>query len=331
MYKKNLILILKIAVTIGILAFIFSKIPIANVWLSLKQAHMEYAAISFLVLIGMRYVTAYRIKILTNVHKMKISIQHFFKISLVTTFYGLFLPGTLAGGAVRWYKISKVDNKPAESLTAIVYDRFITTLGVIMIGAIFWLVERRIHTNQEMGLILFVALIVFVATYILAFNGKMASCIVKMNDAMVFIPEFVREKIKKILVSSMDYRKISKKKHIEIFIVTILFDICGILSVYLFSLALNLPLTFVQLGWIRSIVSILSMLPISFAGIGVREGSMIFLLQAYGIEPADAIALSFLILSGGIVLALCGGLIELKVLLFSDNSKNIVATNKVPR
>jgi uncharacterized protein (TIRG00374 family) len=330
-HKKNLILILKIAITIGILAFIFSKIPIADVWLSLKQVNRLYVSISFLILIGMRYVAAYRIKIFTNVHKMKISIKQLFEISLMTSFYGLFLPGTLAGGAVRWYKISKADKKPAESLSAIVYDRFISILGLIMVGAFFWLFERQVQTNQEMGLILFVVVIVFVACYVLAFNGKTASFFIKMNDKMVFIPEFVREKIKKILVSSTDYRKISKRKHIEIFIVSILHDFCGILSMYLFSLSLDLPLTFVQLGWIRSIVSILSMLPISFAGIGVREGSMIFLLQAYGIESGSAIALSFLILSGNIVLALCGGLIEIKNLLFSDNSQKIVATNKVPR
>ncbi len=331
MHKKNLILIFKIAITIGILAFIFSKIPIADVWLSLKQVNRLYVGISFLILIGMRYVAAYRIKIFTNVHKMKISIKQLFEISLMTSFYGLFLPGTLAGGAVRWYKISKADKKPAESLSAIVYDRFISILGLIMVGAIFWLFERQVQTSQEMGLILFVALIVFVASYILAFNGKVASCLIKMNDAMVFIPEFVREKIKKILVSSMDYRKISKRKHIEIFIVSILHYFFGILSRYLFSLSLDLPLTFVQLGWIRSIVTILSMLPISFAGIGVREGSMIFLLQAYGIESASAIALSFLMFSGNIVLALCGGLMELKVLLISDNRQKIVAANKVPR
>lgn len=331
MHKKNLILLFKIVVAIGILTFIFLKIPIADVWLSLKQASGEYAAISFLVLIGMRYLIAYRIQIFTNVHRMKISIQQLFEISLMTTFYGLFLPGTLAGGAVRWHKISKVDNRPAESLTAIVYDRFISTLGLIMVGIIFWLFERQVQTNREMGLILFVAFIVFVASYILAFNGTVAAGLIKMNDAMLFIPEFVREKIKKILVSSTDYRKISKRKHIDIFILSILYDFCGILAIFLFSLSLDLPLTFVQLGWIRSIVLILSMLPISFAGIGVREGSMIFLLQAYGIESASAIALSFLIFSGNIVLALCGGLIELKNLLFSDNNQKIESTNRVPR
>ena len=328
MHKKTLILVFKIAVTIAILAFIFSKIPIDDVWLSLKQANRAYLCVSFLILIGMRYVMAYRIKILTNVHKMKISLQQFFEISLMTNFYGFFLPGTLAGGAVRWHKISKVDNKPAESLTAIVYDRLISTLGCIMVGTIFWLCERQVQTNQGMGLFLFATLIALVACYVLAFNGKVASLLIKINDVMAFIPEFVRDKIKKILVSSMEYRTISERKHIEIFIVSIMYDFFGILTMYLFSLSLDLPLTFIHLGWIRSIVLMLSMFPISFSGIGVREGSMIFLLQAYGIEPADAIALSLLILSGTIVLALCGGLIELKNLFVPDNSKKTATINE---
>jgi len=311
-HKKNFILFFKIVVTIGILVFIFSKIPITDVWLSLKHTIMLYVGISFLILIGMRYVMAYRIKILTNVHKMKISLHQFVKISLLSSFYGFFLPGTLAGGAVRWYKISKADNKPAESLAAIVYDRFISSLGLIMIGTIFLFLERHAYINQEMGFILFASLIALIIGYVIAFNGNVAIFLIKMNDSIVFIPEVVRGKIKKVIGSTIDYRNISERKHVEIFIVSIAYDLFGILSMYLFSLSLDLPLTFFQIGWIRSIVLILSMLPVSFSGIGVREGSMIFLLQSYGIEPSGAIALSFLILSGNIVLALCGGIIELK-------------------
>lgn len=329
--KKYITLICKIALTIGILVFIFSKIPIDNVWLSLKHANRALIGTSFLFLIGMRYIIAYRIKIFTNVHKMRISLQQFFEISLMTNFYGLFLPGILAGGAVRWYKISSVENKPAESLTAIVYDRLISTLVIIMVGIIFWLFERQVRTNMEIEFILFPTLIALVTCYVLAFSGKVAAFFIKINDILIFIPEFVRKKLAKILVSSMDYRKISEQKHIEIFIVSIFYDLLGILAMYLFSLSLNLPLTFIQLGWIRSIILIISMLPISFSGIGIREGSLVLLLQTYGIEPTQAIALSFLIFSGNIVLALCGGLIEVKNLFFPNHQQKTLPTNEVSR
>jgi uncharacterized protein (TIRG00374 family) len=322
MKTSRLGLIIKIVITIAILGYIITRIPLLDVWHSLKKANILYVAAAYSIIIGMRYFIAYRTKIFTNIHNMRISIQQFFEISLVSSFYGFFLPGTLAGGAVRWYKISKAGDKPAESMTAIIYDRLISTLVLVMVGTIFWLIERHMQSSQGMGLVLLATLSALALTYVLAFNGKVALLLIRITQTLFLIPELVREKVKKVLFSSMDYRRISERKHIEIFMLSLLYDFFGILAIYLLSLSLDLPLTLIQLGWIRSIVTILSMLPISFSGIGVREGSMILLLQTYSVAPANALALSFLVLLGNIVLALCGGLIELKNLSVLDKNQD---------
>ncbi len=65
-----------------------------------------------------------------------------------------------------------------------------------------------------------------------------------------------------------------------------------------------------NLGWVRTVLVVVLMLPISWSGFGVREGSLILLLRPYGVLPEAAVGLSLLIFFRGALRALVGGLVE---------------------
>lgn len=66
------------------------------------------------------------------------------------------------------------------------------------------------------------------------------------------------------------------------------------------------------IGWIRSLMNIITMLPIAFAGLGVREASFTVLMEPYGIPGSQAVALGLFTFIVHIVLAIIGGLLELR-------------------
>ena len=90
---------------------------------------------------------------------------------------------------------------------------------------------------------------------------------------------------------------------------------CGVLVQVALSgvLALNLraivqtPLPWAQLLWTFPVISMLSSLPVTVAGLGVREGAAILLLGFYGVPAADAVAASLLSLATSLVWAGVGG------------------------
>jgi hypothetical protein len=57
-------------------------------------------------------------------------------------------------------------------------------------------------------------------------------------------------------------------------------------------------------------VQLAAQLPISIAGLGVREGTLVGVLPLYGVNPSAAVAFSFLLLARTIVLGIGGGLLE---------------------
>jgi glycosyltransferase 2 family protein len=69
-------------------------------------------------------------------------------------------------------------------------------------------------------------------------------------------------------------------------------------------------------------MSLAIMLPLSFAGLGIREGTLVILFGQYGVKPDVSMALSFLFFSRNILTSLLGGLIEFKEFNFSKSLNN---------
>ncbi len=91
----------------------------------------------------------------------------------------------------------------------------------------------------------------------------------------------------------------------------IVHELIGIVSFYWLAVALHLPLSFITIGWIRCYIALITMLPLTVMGIGVRDGSLILILKTYAISPALAVGYSTLLLGRTFVLGLLGGLCEL--------------------
>jgi hypothetical protein len=98
-------------------------------------------------------------------------------------------------------------------------------------------------------------------------------------------------------------------------LLAILFQLGIVCTNYLFCLALSIPIGYIQLLWVVAAVSLLQSLPISIAGVGVREGAYVYLLGLQGIAEPTALALSLMIFGTQIIFALAGGLLQLQELL----------------
>jgi hypothetical protein len=85
----------------------------------------------------------------------------------------------------------------------------------------------------------------------------------------------------------------------------VIFQLLCSVVIWLLANNLGMSLRFIEIFWISSVLSIAIFLPISIAGIGVREGTLIGLLGLFSISNDKAMALSLLLfavqISGGII------------------------------
>lgn len=319
--KKFFVLALKLSVTSGILYYIFTLVPFSDIIQSFKSAKAGYILAALVISLAMRYLQAWQFKLLIDQHQVSLSGIEILKINLIVAFYQLFLPGYLSGGAVRWHKISRSVNKPVEALSSILFSRLIDTLVVVMLGIMFCALDKKSGAISIItpGLFLFSGLIL----YAFMFNKRVSSLLIEFPKKFKFkmIPDVVASKIHKLVTATAQYRDISRGNKINIFCLSLSSHLLGMLTWYLLALSINLNIPFVSVAWARSFVLIVTLLPISFSGIGVRETSLIVLLQPYGITMTGAVALSFLILGRSIFFSAIGGTLEAKEMFLAGRNK----------
>lgn len=313
--NKHIILALKIILSGILLAYLLSIIPVNEIIESIISTNLFLFISGLLLVIPIIYLSAFETRYLTSIQGINLSVWEIIKIHLATSFYGLFLPGILSAGAVKWYKFSRFGKKSAAA-AVVVFNRFLEVLMIVFIGILASL--PIIYSSNNLKLffalaILFVSMIIF---YILLFRNTGLDFIKKYLFILP-LPGSVKKASGKFFDSMLQFQNLSLKEHFKILGLLFLYHGIGVISFLLFAKSLNINLSIWSIAWIRSVMALSIILPLSFAGLGIREGTLVFLLYYHGIKSDISMALSFLFFSRNILTSLTGGLIELKEFIIS--------------
>jgi hypothetical protein len=156
--------------------------------------------------------------------------------------------------------------------------------------------------------VLFVTLLV---AYWLLFTGQRASGMAHWLARHTWVPKVLASKLGKVLHAASRFDQLGARRLAATAALLCVHELIGILSFYWLAVALHLPLSFISIGWIRCYIALITMLPLTLMGIGVRDGSLILLLRTYSISPALAVGYSTLLLGRTFILGVLGGLCEL--------------------
>jgi uncharacterized protein (TIRG00374 family) len=323
-FKNSSWLALKFGITIAILYYIFTKIPLSEVVGSISRAKPLYIAGALAIAILTTVISACRLKVLTDRQGMALTISRITEINFLTTFYGLLLPGYLASGVIRWHRLAQAEKKKTEALAAIAFSRLIYTISSIIIAIAFLSFDVQHGVSIIKIPILFALLCSLIIIYFIGFNPKLLPVVDRFNQNMQRpISVWLSGKISKLLSATSKYNGLSLKIWGLVAGYTILEGLLEILSVYLFALALDIKISFIGIGWVISILKLVTALPISFSGLGIREGGLIVLLEPYGILGSEAVALSFLIFAKIVFVGGIGGIVEAKNFLYPAKPRDM--------
>lgn len=302
----------KVGVTFALLFIILRYVPFGAVVREMSGAIGGWIAAGFALALLERLAASLRVKLLTDRLDMRLSIWKIFEINVVSIFYSTFLPGDLAGGAVRWYRMARPSGKRAEAFAAIVFERLIDTLALVFFGILFWFWNAPPFGSRLLDGVLLGLLALLIAGTAFALSPAASTLVRRLGSLIPWrkARDVLLEKSEKVLVSVRMFRRLSVGGMILLAALTTLRHMLSVLKLLCFALALGLALDFSAIGWIRSFVTILTMIPISFAGLGVREGSLVVLLQPYGVAGSLAVALSLFLFAAHLAFAVAGGLVE---------------------
>ncbi len=172
--RKMVVWLLRLAVSAAVFGLILYKLPLDGIVDSLRHARAGLLLTGLLLVVPLVWFSALRLWILTRAQRMPFSVNQLLSINLSCDFYGLFLPGYLAGGAIRWYKLSRLNGRPTEAVAVIGFNRMVELATALVLGVLFWTLDPIARAHYLIPVFFVGALLVLGALHLLVF-GKVAS------------------------------------------------------------------------------------------------------------------------------------------------------------
>jgi glycosyltransferase 2 family protein len=304
--KRWLVAVGRGAMALAIFAYLFQHISLANVLDAASSAAPGPLLAAFLLALLAHVVIADRLRRLVQALGMRLSTLTLLQINLATVFYGLILPaGNVTGIIARFYRMSRREPNYAGIAVALAFERLAATLTLCLVGIAFWLVDWR--ADWPALILMLGALAALLLLHATLFTSR-PPLLIRLRDGLGRWWPHSLTSLRQALQQS---RSLPQGVVAKVFALSILTHGLGVVAYDLVASALSLDLSFATIAWTRSAAVLIAIVPISIAGLGVREGAMVVLLAPYGIAAADTLAYSLLAFATTILaVGLLGGLIE---------------------
>lgn len=163
--KSIVLTIIKIIVTLGLLSFVFTKIPMATVYSVVKAADLGYLFIGFLFLVASQIISTYRLQLHLFASGFFLKTTSNQLLYLIGMFYNFFLPGGIGGDAYKVYLLNKTFHWKIKSIaTALLTDRL---SGLIAILCLILTLGCTVFDIQYIGYVVLI-LCLFVANTVIS-------------------------------------------------------------------------------------------------------------------------------------------------------------------
>lgn len=306
-----------------ILVLLFRRVDFTSVIRALGKFDIRWLLPIISLPFAVRYILACQMSLGSKQLKMHVSIFDLFRINLISTFYSLIVPGAIVGGGAGWYKLYKAQGKGVEAWALLIYFRFINTLTLVAVGVVGMWFDARLHSTRMRAAIIGLAILIGLLSLPLFFPA-VTRALEKLWIPLwsrFRSPIWIAEKGRAIWQALLTFQSTGGRTIAQVLGLSLLSHALGIFNFWLYASAVHIHLSFFVLGWIRTLVSLLQLLPVSVAGLGVREASVVLILPKYGVPAEQALSFSLVIFAMFVFTGLVGGVFELWDLLKGKKRK----------
>ena len=300
--NKKILIFIKVLVTVGLIAWILDRVEISNTMLFLRNSSPEYFLAALLILVTQSLLAVQRWRRVLLQLKVELSFIHALRYLWIGLFFNQTLPSSIGGDALRGYYLCKDGVTLGTSMLGVLLDRFFGMVGLILLGIItlpllFHWVDNPV---AEWGMIIVVL-------------GGVAAIIAML--VLDLLPDRLSHWriIRGLFALAREGRRqlFSLSPGLILMFSSIIIHLLSVLVVIVLSMGLGVEIAWWGILLVIPLTTLLTTIPISIAGWGVREGIVVMGLGYVGVEAEVALALSILYGLSMLLMALPGGVVWL--------------------
>lgn len=282
----------------------------AAVW---EQARLWPVMLAYGLTVPMVLLRAWQAACLARLQRISVGFGSLVGLQLATTFYGLFAPGIVAAGMLRWYRLARLSGETGATLALVVFSRMLEIEIALLLGLCFWLADSAAPGAPALPMAFAgLFLVLFMARYA-AFHPQVAAVISGLVSRWWPVGRLARLRahLLDLLAVTGRYGTLTGPAWATLLLNILAGHMLGLLSVGLIALAVGMDVGWATLGWARAVLALALLLPITWAGIGLREATLAVALVAAGQPAAAAVTMGLLLSLRVLIEACAGGLGEL--------------------
>jgi len=306
MKKRLLPAILRLVVSGSLIAYLLTSVNLSELGDALQSASLWYLLIALLLAFLQLVITAYRWQIMLAPKEMRAPLLSLTAIYFVGRFFSMFLPTVIGGDIVRGYELSRLSHRVVDSATTVVMERILGFIAVFLICWISLIFGYQYLEGTNIPAIIGGLSFGFVLLLAITFNARLMIKIISLSR---FIKQWNVEGRLRQAYRSLHAFTVSRGVLAKGLLLSLVHQLVGIAVVFFISQALGLDVPFVFFLIAIPMIWIIMMIPVSIAGLGVREGAFVLFFTQYGVSDENALLLSLLLFALTLITALIGGLI----------------------
>ena len=125
-------------------------------------------------------------------------------------------------------------------------------------------------------------------------------------------PRAVQDRVQKVSEAILVFQNLPTRNVVMIWLVSLFSYVLFVLSAYVLMRGMSINLGIYAVAWMRPLVFVMTMIPITVGGLGVREASYVEFMGFYGVESSSALAFGLLLFSIQVAMGLVGGMLDVK-------------------
>lgn len=304
--------LLRIIISTAILIYVGLKMDWSSLYAILRQINIFYYLLSTGLALASTIFIAGKYRLLIKNTSLSLSIRRLVVINIISRFYALCLPSALGTEAVRWYKVTQ--NKKGRSffLATTVVERLFFLFILLLFGTLplYLHIEnpKIIALREQIAPLLFIAFALVISGLLFFLFPKFQQSGKNFIHKILSIKQ--ESRISRFL-QNFEIRQPLVSIAPLILLLSIAWQLIFILRMFYLFLSLHLTFSIIDVTWMGSLVLLLQVLPISFAGIGVREGAFAYFFMLFSVPDEKGFLVGMLFFSQMLIFAVTGAILNL--------------------
>lgn len=282
--SARVVLAFKVLVTLVLVCVIFYFANWRQFWSMLTTANPFYVAVVFMLMVLCVSLSAWKWQCLLRIHGARFDFWRLHRWYFTAMFFNNFLPTSIGGDGYRIWRTINNDRSRTSAVLAVLVERLSGILTLLAIGLLGALIGWFMHANRLSVYFAACGLVGVVLGLVILYWLVRLDGLQKLRD-WPRLPA----KLKSVIDHLDDYWQSPAQSIQAVGVISVIFHAVSLFWMGLLLTAMGDSIALSDLALVAAVLSIVAVVPISINGIGVVDGSFIWLTGQYGVSYEAAL------------------------------------------